>query len=652
MWPTFPPSIWAPTMADVVRPPPGLEELRVTAPKQPQSAEQRHSSKPRRRSIAPKCEPMQLPMPAECKILESTSSSSTVTPVPTETMAEQDEEMEDTDDGSESELNEEEDLALFISMEGAQTTQSVEACLEVACKAVGRLGPETSVAILHLIARRGLQQPADPVLDKLTVLLRHLRKQLPRIRRTRTLAKLAWALGKLEVKLPEVDAALLHLCTVSIDLLSKFTPQDLTNSLWAFAKLMPGVRGHKSALADAVSKTADAIVMVCVGRIGVLTAQCLTNSLWATARLGLRGYHVEAFLGSILRELTTERHLSVFTSQGLANALWAVAELRSNGVYARFAAGLEGPRDCRDRQGDENELMAVLKLCVALAHEGSKRVPEFQSQELSMMAWAYAKLLGRVGATVPVKKVQRRSPGPVGSGGQEVTEASCLADVTTFLLSAAGECTKRVHEMSPQSISNVAWALATLDLLKMKDMLAPARNFMLTTLKATEQHLEQYPPQAVANILWAAVRLDVGKGTMKEQLQRFAAAVAKVTTLRMLEFTWRDLAGIAVSLAHRQLQPAPEFVTFTTLLVCSASGRCNELTPQLMLNIAQSASRLGVSPDTMQGMADAIARSISERGLRLNEVDRRQWGEVLSRCPRSPQTDHIPAQSPQPTSTW
>jgi len=119
-------------------------------------------------------------------------------------------------------------------------------------------------------------------------------------------------------------------------------------------------------------------------------------------------------------------------------------------------------------------------------------------------------------------------------------------------------------------------------------------------------------------------------------VRAFGVAAAKDATLRMLDFSWRDLAGVSVALAHRSLR-LPEALTFLTLLVGHAAACCSELTPQMMLNIAQSAVRVHVRPEKMQAMVDGIAAALACGRLHFNEVDQRQWMEVQEYCvPRLP----------------
>lgn len=510
-------------------------------------------------------------------------------------------------DGDTAESKNDEDLFLLIHMETASNGQDV---LAAAHEVLGRLTPETSVSALHLAARHGVTKTprSNAHLD---ALLKHLQRHLPRLRQARSLSRLAWSLGKMEVKSHDSEAVMNHVCTVAPSALPKFTPQDMTNTLWGLARLYPGVaRNGRGRNSEALVRLAESITGLCAERARSLTAQCLSNAMWSAARLGLHGKGVEDFMSVSLQELASVRQLGVFTPQGLANVLWALAELRSSGV------------GCGKGSGDPTE--AVRSVCVAVAIASSGRLAEFQPQELSMLAWAIAKLYGRGPSDRRARKKGPKSADLASGRAKEVD---------SLLAALAMQATEIMHLLSPQSISNIAWALATLELVGGSSSSA-GRDFICAAVAAAQTCMGEYSPQAVANLLWAAVRVESHKSSRAlEIISKFSGAVAQETTLRMLEFTWRDLAGVAVALSHKQLVQRPEALTFATLLVGHAAGRCNELTPQLMLNIAQSAVRLGVKQEAMQGMVDAIAQSVAERRLRLNEVDLRQWSEVRAACP-------------------
>ncbi|CAE8646027.1 unnamed protein product [Polarella glacialis] len=528
------------------------------------------------------------------------------------------------------EFKDDEDLSLLIQMEGAQTSQEV---LAAAHQVLARLSPETTVAALHLAARHAPATATGAASPHLAAILAHLRRLLPRLRQSRCLSRLAWTLGKLEVRTPDVEAAVCHICAVAPQSLQKFTSQDLTNTLWGLARLFPAAtdrrgRGNSSSSSNVgtqVARLADSIIGACSQRVQNLTAQCLSNALWAAARIGLRGPRMEDFLWHTLQELQSgDRQLAVFTPQGLANMLWAIAELKAAGV----GAGLT-------EAGTPSFEEASREACAMVAGAAASRVHEFQHQELSMMAWAMAKLHGRGAGSEGGRKGARRKPGGKAASGRP-------SEIDQLMLSIAGEAHTRLSQLSPQSVSNLAWALATMDLSGPSEELTVARDFLCSACEESATKLGEYSPQAVANLLWAAVRIELpaasaGMGPqsrLPQEVHRLAGAAAKETTLRMLEFSWRDLAGVAVAVSHRHLR-LPEALTFATLLVGHAAVHCGDLTPQLMLNIAQSCVRIGVPVGAMQGMVDSIQKTISERGLSLNEVDTRQWREVLQKCPPS-----------------
>jgi len=287
---------------------------------------------------------------------------------------------------------------------------------------------------------------------------------------------------------------------------------------------------------------------------------------------------------------------------------------------------------------------------VAIARAAHDRLSEFRPQELSMIGWAFAKLVGRGRAMAEGGSRARRNAG----GGFAVKNPRTSAELRDFLQDLAAEAERRLPDFSPQSVSNLAWAFATLELLFARDGSgrAPAGDFLVAAMAVAAQQLSSYSPQAVSNLMWAVVRLEVKRGKARltfdpflpherTQIAAFAAAATRETTVRMLEFDWRDLAGVIVSLAHGHLR-IPEALTFATMLVGHAASRCRELTTQMMLNIAQSAVRLGVPREAMQAMVDGIAACVADAAAdpmggpgqrpQLNEVDLRQWREVQAWC--------------------
>eukprot|EP00928_Gymnodinium_smaydae_P014713 TRINITY_DN15415_c0_g1_i2.p1 TRINITY_DN15415_c0_g1~~TRINITY_DN15415_c0_g1_i2.p1 ORF type:complete len:714 (-),score=127.34 TRINITY_DN15415_c0_g1_i2:120-2261(-) len=514
------------------------------------------------------------------------------------------------------------DIAFLRKLE---TSPSFEEALKVASESVETLTPGGIIEALHLAARR---LPAGNIFPEkgssssqvfsgsahMDTLLNHLAKSVNEVVKPGLFCRLAWALGKFELRNSAVDELIEHVCKTAPSGLSKCTPQDLSNVLGGLAKLYPGICSvPKSSLKVVISDFANCVVALSTQRVQALTAQCVANTLWSVARLRLRSQDSQRFIAVCLEEMTTNRDLDTFTPQGLANALWALAEQSSGGTVDTATAA------------------AMKTLCQCVAESALPRVDEFHSQELSMTAWAFAKLYGRGNAGK--------------SRNQRVKRLVALSPkIDAFMMALSTEAQSRLMsgQLSSQSISNVAWALATLDLFGLnvtpaqRGAFMPARQFMLSAMAITERSLSEYSPQAVANLLWAAVRLDKVHQTCSE-VKSFASACARDATLRMLDFTWRDLAGVAAAFSYCRLKSS-EAVGFLVLLMGHATQHCHELTPQAMLNIAQAAVRIQVPLQYVKGLINAIDDTIARRGLVLNEVDTRQWEEVKAYCAPGGQT--------------
>ena len=115
------------------------------------------------------------------------------------------------------------------------------------------------------------------------------------------------------------------------DMLATFTGQDLTNTLWGFARLFPGGASGAANHVKQVSVATHAIIRQCIQKVDALTSQPLANSLWSMARLKVHGPDVDEYV-RLAQGRMGAHGLDSFTPQGLANVLWALAQLRLAGV--------------------------------------------------------------------------------------------------------------------------------------------------------------------------------------------------------------------------------------------------------------------------------------------------------------------------------
>merc|ERR1719215_1294707 len=120
----------------------------------------------------------------------------------------------------------------------------------------------------------------------------------------------------------------------------------------------------------------------------------------------------------------------------------------------------------------------------------------FVPQELSMTLWAMARVVGR---RTPHSRLTSLQP-----------------EVEEFALMVADEGVRRLAEFGPQGLSNVAWALATLELTGTPR----AARFVLAAAHASAAEMNKFPPQAIANLCWALRHLK----DASEELATFGAA--------------------------------------------------------------------------------------------------------------------------------
>jgi len=453
------------------------------------------------------------------------------------------------------------------------------------------------VSTFHLAAKLAGAEPQPVLAQRARRLFAYGCAYISSLQDPSLLARLLWSLGRLEVKGSEVALLVEHFAHVTRNSVENFSVKDLSSSLWGLARLFQACHESESALSSAHVLAAESL-----RRVQSLSAQCMSNALWAAARLTLRGRQGEIFADGCAEELCRRGDLSLFTSQGLANMMWAIAKLRL-GTHSAGTGSLSAQR-----------------ACVIIVEESRKRLKDFATQELSMLAWSTAKLQGR---------------GSKGRSGVKVDVPEDLRHIEHFLVEVAEEARLRLSECSGQAISNLAWALATVDVLGHDSALG----FVTEAACCATHRLSEFSPQAISNFCWALARVHVshssrvGSGSVPPRavVREFMASAAVETSARMSEFAWRDLSGVIVALAHGR-HKSPEASTFASILVSRAAAHCAELSTQVMLNIALSASRLGVHAEELHPMVEGIRQCTH----RMNSFDMRQWAELQRKCRGTP----------------
>ncbi|WBA85089.1 RAP domain-containing protein [Endozoicomonas sp. GU-1] len=219
------------------------------------------------------------------------------------------------------------------------------------------------------------------------------------------LANLLWALAKLvdnglelenAVQLKEALVALLPRVKTKAESTEEqdhFKPQDLTNLLWALAKLVdnglalrkaPKLKESVAALLPLVKTKAES-----TAEKDRLKPQEVANLLWALAKLVDNGLELEktatlkeamaALLLDVKTKAESKEEKDLFIPQHIANLLWAVATLVGNGLELEKTPKLK-------------EAMAALLLDVKTKAESKEEKDLFIPQHIASLLWSVAKL--------------------------------------------------------------------------------------------------------------------------------------------------------------------------------------------------------------------------------------------------------------------
>ncbi|MBO9484173.1 RAP domain-containing protein [Salinisphaera sp. G21_0] len=338
------------------------------------------------------------------------------------------------------------------------------------------------------------------------------------------ISNLLWALAKLvdnglelakTPKLKEAVVAMLpHLKTKAESKEEKdhFKPQEVTNLLWALAKLLdnglektPRLREVVAALLPLVKTKAES-----KERKDHFIPQHIANLLWAVAKLVENGLELEktaklkeavAALLSHVKSKAESKEKDHFIPQHIANLLWAVAKLVENGLELEKTAKLK-------------EAVAALLPHVKTIAESKEKKDHFNSQGTANLLWALAKLV---------------------DNGLELAKTPKLKEAVVAMLphvKTKAESKEEKYHFKPQEVANLLWALAKLvdnglELEKtprLREVVAALLPLVKTKAESKEQK-DHFISQHIANLLWAVAKL-VENGLELEKTAKLKEVVA------------------------------------------------------------------------------------------------------------------------------
>ncbi|KAL7459875.1 hypothetical protein ACHAWC_011890 [Mediolabrus comicus] len=249
----------------------------------------------------------------------------------------------------------------------------------------------------------------------------------------------------------------------------EFKPQELSNTVWAFAKAGKGHDTLFKAIGDEV---------VAHAHLRDFRPQALANIVWAYATAGASHLELTEKVASHIVQLD---HLRDFRPQNLSNIVWAyaTAQVSHPRLFEKMASHI-----------------------VALDHLG-----EFKPQELSNTVWAYAKA-----------HLQVSHPGLLEKMAHHIARLDHLRDFKPQTLSnivwayATAQVShpnlfKKVGDhivalddlryLKPQDISNTMWAFAKAQ-VSHPNLFERFEHHISGLV-----HTRDFSPQALSNIEWA-----------------------------------------------------------------------------------------------------------------------------------------------------
>lgn len=467
-----------------------------------------------------------------------------------------------------------------------QAAESSEAILSIVSQKFSQFTMPHVIAAMYALAEQNDRADLPVMLrddPRFNLLLDLACSQVSEITRTRDMSRLIWALGEFEARGASAELIVAHVSNAAPSHFINFTDEDLCTLLWGLARLDIEGTIQRSALSFALAIVAESYRRMQENpHLGIIvSAQCLASSIWAIAKLRLRGEVVDIFQHACIAEMCGR--LSEFSQRTLVNSLWACVKLKIR-------------------------VELSLQFCVSVTQHSVTHLHTFTAHELGMSVWAAATI---------VSKSQR------GDDTQQATHA-----IKKYVLAAALEASKRLYEFAPHDVSNIAWAIATLQLQRDK----PGRRFVLEAMKQVDHGLSNFPPQAISNLCWAVstAYATVSKQEISPQdaeaYRMFCIAVANETMNRRSQFEWHDLSCLLVFLSKSEAASGREKeIAFGELIITEAITHCAQIGTQALLNIAVSGLRLGCNRQVLSALISVIAPRVDG----FNEQDMRQWKAVV-----------------------
>jgi hypothetical protein len=323
----------------------------------------------------------------------------------------------------------------------------------------------------------------------------------------------------------------------------QFVPQDFSITLWCLAKT-GFTSGHDEKILPFVKNMMDNEP----GFLDRFKPQELSNSVWAAAKIlsqrqeEPRGPASDAALG-ICRHAARElikRGGGSYRSQELSNTVWAMATV-GFGVKSDASSAVTHERrqytyiPSDDPEGDRSLMEQSVSIVMQNMKENLK---PYTTQELNTVCWAQARLSQRDDELLEMIGGQLSNPRRKASPQDLSTSLWSMATIGYANKDVYRSIASRIAEIGeagskPQEYSNTLWALATADVIPkyvhaFDDTLLPdsvrppmkeAMSDAVTACFAAGaseviRRPEEFKPQEIKDVLWSFCRLGIRHPTL------------------------------------------------------------------------------------------------------------------------------------------
>ena len=372
-----------------------------------------------------------------------------------------------------------------------------------------------------------------------------------------------------------------------------FSSQNLSNAVWALAKMHSGPQSQSQSQSDASDEASD--------EAGSQNSQD-----------ALVGHATDALEDAIRDRLSHPPKNDAFIPQGVSNSMWALAVLKKHEHQRRYGgdanglsiadgkvADLKSPQRRRDESNDRtrtsqetqetetnDDQSAGISTATARAFSEYIAAPgaafEFKSMELSNVIWAISTMRCRVSDEV----------------GEALNEAVVRA------------CDDAPHVFSTQSVANILWAAGN------TPELVPLSTRALDRLaRMTYAKFPEFTKQGLANTLWgfASAGYNPGEGLFREIRRAWVEQGDEYTVIELNNMLW----------AMHTLKQSPGRKVFAAVharvaALCAedAKRELPELTFNHVANFMYHMAQYEELPDprTMVRLEEALLRKIASRG--------------------------------------